>query len=75
MHGRKIYQFALSHVPEAMKSALDKAGITIEAVKKILIHQANENVDEARVSPLYKLYGRTPPKDIVPMSIHLLGLS
>lgn len=34
MHGRKIYEFALSKVPQAMKECLDKSGIAIEDVKK-----------------------------------------
>jgi len=38
MHGRKIYEFALSNVPKAMKECLDNSGISIENVKKILIH-------------------------------------
>ena len=49
MHGRKIYEFALSNVPTAMKSCLEKSGIAIEEVKKILIHQANEKLDEGKV--------------------------
>jgi|WP_315165900.1 3-oxoacyl-[acyl-carrier-protein] synthase-3 len=75
MYGRKIYEFALSQVPAAMKSCLDKSGIAIEDVKKILIHQANEKMDEAIIHRFYKLYGKTPPKDVMPMSIHELGNS
>jgi 3-oxoacyl-[acyl-carrier-protein] synthase-3 len=75
MYGRKIYEFALSQVPCAMKSCLDKSGITIDQVKKILIHQANEKMDEAIIARFYKLYDQTPPKDIMPMSIHDLGNS
>ncbi|MFD1601490.1 3-oxoacyl-ACP synthase III family protein [Flavobacterium artemisiae] len=75
MYGRKIYEFALSNVPCAMKSCLDKSGIGIEEVKKILIHQANEKMDEAIIERFYKLYDKTPPKDIMPMSIHDLGNS
>jgi len=75
MYGRKIYEFALSNVPSAMKSCLDKSGLGIEDVKKILIHQANEKMDEAIVHRFYKLYGKTPPKDVMPMSIHDLGNS
>jgi 3-oxoacyl-[acyl-carrier-protein] synthase-3 len=37
MHGRKIYEFALTTVPAAMKSCLDKSGIAIDDVKKIFI--------------------------------------
>lgn len=75
MYGRKIYEFALSNVPCAMKSCLDKSGIAIDEVKKILIHQANEKMDEAIIERFYKLYDKTAPKDIMPMSIHDLGNS
>jgi len=75
MYGRKIYEFALSNVPSAMKSCLDKSGLNIDDVKKILIHQANEKMDEAIVHRFYKLYKKTPPKDVMPMSIHDLGNS
>jgi 3-oxoacyl-[acyl-carrier-protein] synthase III len=75
MFGRKIYEFALSNVPAAMKSCLDKSGLGIDDVKKILIHQANEKMDEAIIHRFYKLYGKSVPKDIMPMSIHELGNS
>ena len=75
MYGRKIYEFALSQVPSAMKSCLDKSGLGIDDVKKILIHQANEKMDEAIIHRFYKLYGKSVPKDIMPMSIHELGNS
>ncbi|MFA9186583.1 ketoacyl-ACP synthase III [Flavobacterium sp. FBOR7N2.3] len=75
MYGRKIYEFALSNVPTAMKSCLDKSGIAIEDVKKILIHQANEKMDEAIIDRFYKLYDKTAPANIMPMSIHDLGNS
>lgn len=75
MLGRKIYEFALNQVPAAMRNCLEKGGIDITEVKKILIHQANEKMDEAIVHRFYKLYGQTPPKNVMPMSIHELGNS
>lgn len=75
MYGRKIYEFALTTVPAAMKSCLDKSGIGIDKVKKILIHQANEKMDEAIIQRFYKLHDRPVPQDIMPMSIHELGNS
>lgn len=75
MHGRKIYEFALNNVPMAMKECLDKSGHSINEVKKILIHQANEKMDEAIVQRFYKLYKQPVPEGIMPMSIHLLGNS
>jgi 3-oxoacyl-[acyl-carrier-protein] synthase-3 len=75
MYGRKIYEFALSNVPKAMASCLEKSGIPITDLKKILIHQANEKMDEAIVNRFYKHYKMDMPKDIMPMSIHKLGNS
>lgn len=75
MHGRKIYEFALTHVPKAMKIALDKSNIPIQEVKKVFIHQANEKMDEAIIKRFFRLYKMQPPKDIMPMSIHKLGNS
>ena len=65
----------MSNVPAAMKNCLDQSGLTIDDVKKILIHQANEKMDEAIIHRFYKLYGKSVPKDIMPMSIHELGNS
>ncbi len=75
MKGRKIYEFALTKVPLAMKSCLEKAGIEITDLKKILIHQANEKMDEAIIERFYSLYNMEAPKDIMPMSIHKFGNS
>ena len=76
MKGRKVYEYALKHVPLAMKSCLDQAGLDIADVNKILIHQANEKMDEEIIKRLYSLYGRRDiPEGIMPMSIQWLGNS
>lgn len=75
MNGRKIYEFALLNVPEAMKECLDKSGYAIDQLNKIIIHQANEKMDEAIVKRFYQLYGQPVPKDIMPMVISKLGNS
>lgn len=76
MSGRKIYEFALQKVPLAMKACMEKAKVEIGDLKKILIHQANEKMDEAIVQRFYQLYGiETVPEGIMPMSINLLGNS
>ncbi len=75
MYGRKIYEFAVSHVPQAMKNCLDKSGIPIKEVKKIFLHQANEKMDEAIVKRFYKLYDLEVPGGIMPMNIHTMGNS
>lgn len=75
MHGRKIYEFAVSRVPEAMQICLDQSGIPIDEVKKVIIHQANEKMDEAIIHRFFKRYGRVAPAGVMPMSIHKLGNS
>ena len=75
MHGRKVYEFALSHVPQAMKDCLDASGKSIKDLKKIFIHQANEKMDEAIVKRFYRLYRESVPQDVLPMSIQKLGNS
>ncbi len=76
MQGRKIYEYGISKVPAAMKLALERADVDLSEVKKILIHQANEKMDEAMVKRLYRLYKqKETPDGIMPMSIHLLGNS
>lgn len=75
MHGRKIYEFALSQVPLSMKSCLEKSGVAISDIKKILIHQANEKMDDAIVKRFYKLFNMQTPAGIMPMTIDKLGNS
>ena len=76
MKGRKVYDYAIRHVPEAMKACLDKSGIAINDLKKIFIHQANGKMDTSIVDKLYKLYNiQQAPQYILPMSVHWLGNS
>lgn len=75
MHGRKIYEFAVTNVPTAMKECLDSSGLAITDVKKIFIHQANEKMDEAIVKRFYKAYGMQMPEGIMPMNIQENGNS
>ena len=76
MHGRKIYNYALTNVPKAMQQCVLNAGIDISEVKKVFVHQANEKMDEAMIVRFFKLFGiEQPPKNVMPMSIHKLGNS
>ncbi len=76
MHGRKIYEYALKNVPSAIKETIDKAGLTIDDIDKILIHQANAKMDYAMISRLHKLYGKKDyDHSISPMTIQEFGNS
>jgi 3-oxoacyl-[acyl-carrier-protein] synthase-3 len=75
MEGRKLYKYALHTVAGAIKDALEKAGVGLAEVRKVLIHQANGKMDEAILSALYGLYKLEPPSDVMPMTISWLGNS
>ncbi len=75
MYGRKIYEFAVTQVPSAMKACLDNSGVPVGDLKKIFLHQANEKMDEAIVKRFYKLYDREVPHGIMPTNIHTMGNS
>lgn len=76
MHGRKVYEYALKHVPDAMKDCLDKSGHDISDVRKIFIHQANEKLDMTVIKRFYRLFGiREIPEDMTPMTVQFLGNS
>ena len=75
MRGRKVYEFALTNVPSAMKECLDKAHVDISEIKKILIHQANAKMDDAIVRRLYKLFHKEAPENIMPLTVDRFGNS
>jgi len=75
MFGHKIYVYSLNFVPQAMKDALDKSEIDIQEIKKVVIHQANEKMDEAIIKRFFKLHKTPMPENIMPMSINRLGNS
>jgi 3-oxoacyl-[acyl-carrier-protein] synthase-3 len=76
MHGHQIYKYALKAVPQMIRLCLEKAGLTLSEVKKVLIHQANEKMDRAMLKNLFKLYGiQEIPEYIMPMTIAWLGNS
>ena len=75
MEGRKVYEFALSHVPQAMKDCFDTSGFQIDDLKKVFIHQANEKMDEAILKRFYRLYTTQMPEDVLPMNIKTYGNS
>ena len=76
MQGHDIYKYAVRTVPQVVKQSLDKAGLTLSDVKKVLIHQANQKMDEAILERLFKLYKTDNiPENIMPMTISWLGNS
>jgi len=76
MHGHEIYKYAVKTVPEVVMRSLEKAGLTLFDVNKVLIHQANQKMDEAILKRLFKLnHVKDIPDHIMPMTISWLGNS
>lgn len=74
MNGRKLYEYALTNVPLVVKQTIEKAGLTIKDIKKVLIHQANAKMDTAILARTFKLCDEENiPEKIMPMSISKLG--
>jgi 3-oxoacyl-[acyl-carrier-protein] synthase-3 len=76
MDGRKLYQYALETVPQAIKDCLEKSKTHLREIKNVLIHQANGKMDDAILKRLYGLYDIAAiPENIMPMTIAWLGNS
>ncbi|MDD2328852.1 MAG: ketoacyl-ACP synthase III [bacterium] len=76
MQGRRLYQYALENVPKTIKAGLDKLGLQITDIRKVLLHQANGKMDDAILHRLFKLYNlKEMPETIMPMTISWLGNS
>jgi 3-oxoacyl-[acyl-carrier-protein] synthase-3 len=74
MEGRKVYEYALTNVPPTVKLCIEKAGIGLEEIKKVLIHQANAKMDHAILKRLFRLFGvKELPENIMPLTIATLG--
>ena len=76
MNGRKLYEYAISHVPQLVKNCIEKAKLSLNKISKVLIHQANEKMDEAILQRVFKLFETVKiPPNVMPMIINKLGNS
>ena len=76
MNGRKLYEYALIHVPLVIQMVLKKANVDLSEIKKVLIHQANGKMDTAILQRVFKLYDKDNfPSDLMPMNISRHGNS
>jgi len=46
MNGKKVYQFATSKAPQVLREAIDAAGVKVEDIDWLLLHQANIRIIE-----------------------------
>jgi 3-oxoacyl-[acyl-carrier-protein] synthase-3 len=79
MEGREVFKHASVRMPQAVKEALDDAGLTVEDVDLVIPHQANYRItqavqkqlglpDEKVMSNIHK-YGNTTAASI-PIALH-----
>lgn len=74
MKGRKLYEYALNTVAGLVQETIEKSGLQLSDISKVLIHQANAKMDEAILKRLFCLNGNAEiPADIMPMTIAELG--
>ncbi len=74
MNGRKLYEYALNHVPQSVKCCIEKARLSLSRISKLLIHQANEKMNEAILQRLFKLFDfEKSYSSVMPMTINKLG--
>jgi 3-oxoacyl-[acyl-carrier-protein] synthase-3 len=63
-------------VPGVVQDSLNRAGMTLTDVTKVLLHQANAKMDHAILKRLFRLYDvQEIPTRIMPMTISWLGNS
>lgn len=76
MQGRTLYEHALKIVPGVIKKSLDKTGLSLADVDKLLIHQANDKMIKAILKRVFEQYSVDEIPDVImPTTISWLGNS
>jgi len=76
MRGRRLYEYAVTVVPELIRENLRDVGLRAEDVDKILMHQANAKMNGAILKRFFKLEEQEQITDgVMPMTISFLGNS
>jgi len=76
MQGHKLYEYAVTTVPGFLHETLQKAGLSLADVDKVLMHQANARLNEKILGRLFRLEDvHEIPDGIMPMTISYLGNS
>lgn len=60
MDGQEVYKFAVRTVPKAIKSAVEKAGVSLDEVDYFVLHQANIRIIESVAKHLHQPIEKFP---------------
>ncbi|MGB3298597.1 MAG: beta-ketoacyl-ACP synthase III [Phormidesmis sp.] len=52
MNGREVYRFAVNRVPEVLEKSLFYAGLTVDDIDWLILHQANQRILDAAAKRL-----------------------
>lgn len=52
MNGREVYRFAVKRVPEVLEKSLFHAGLAVEQIDWLILHQANQRILDAAAARL-----------------------
>ncbi len=76
MDGHEVFKYAVRTVPRVVKESIEKAGLSINKIDKVCLHQANGKMDKRILAKLFKAYGLKEsdiPSDLMPMIIEWMG--
>ena len=74
MRGKNVYRYAVSEVPKIISECLEKTGLALADIAKILVHQANEKMLIAIGEKLYQRHDLAVDLcERIPMSLQALG--
>ena len=76
MQGRLLYEHALKFVPQVIHESIVQAGVSINDVYKMFIHQANTKMVVAILKRMFEGFNlKLIPEHIMPLTISWLGNS
>ncbi len=76
MNGRSLYKYAIKTVHQELAEIILSAGLTLQDISAVLLHQANAKMDEAILDNLKASFGVPESQTVcMPMTISWLGNS
>ena len=60
MDGQEVFRFAVRVIPEVIDQVLEKASLSMEDIRYVLLHQANRRIIEAAAKRMKQPLSRFP---------------
>jgi 3-oxoacyl-[acyl-carrier-protein] synthase III len=76
MEGRKVYRYSIEKMPPLLDECIRMAGVDLEEVAKVLLHQANGKMIRLIVQRLLEAHGRKDfDESLLPTNVEVMGNS